>query len=69
LNLWKYWDAITCPVLALRGETSDLFQRDTAVQMGKRGPKATVVEIPGCGHAPALMSSDQIAIVTDWLEP
>jgi hypothetical protein len=26
-----------------------------------------VVEIAGCGHAPALMSDDQIALIVNWL--
>lgn len=67
IDLWPIWDAIRCPVLVLRGETSDLLSRDTAAEMAARGPNATVVEISGCGHAPALMAADQIAIVDDWL--
>ncbi len=35
--------------------------------MATRGPRAEVVEIPGCGHAPALMDEHQIALVRDWL--
>lgn len=65
--LWPIWDAITCPVLVLRGASSDLLLPETAAEMARRGPKATVVEIAGAGHAPALMSPDQIAIVRDWL--
>jgi len=67
LSLWKYWDAITCPTLVLRGENSDLLQRDTAEQMTKRGPKATLVEFAGVGHAPALQDEGQIEVVTEWL--
>ncbi len=67
IDLWPVWDAIRCPVLVLRGETSDLLSRETAAEMAARGPKANVVEIGGCGHAPALMAEDQIAIVDDWL--
>ena len=66
LNLWKYWDAIQCPTLLLRGEHSDLLLRDTAQQMTTRGPLATLVEIPGCGHAPPLLAQEQIDIVADW---
>ena len=51
---WAEWDALDIPVLCLRGETSDLLLRDTTEQMRKRGPRAVVVEIAGCGHAPAL---------------
>src|SRR6185503_8975291 len=38
LDLWYLYDAIRCPVLALRGESSDLLSRDTTSQMTKRGP-------------------------------
>ena len=61
--LWEVWDAITCPVLVLRGAQSDLLLPATAAEMARRGPKARVVEIPGCGHAPALMAEDQIAAI------
>jgi len=68
VDLWPVWDNITCPVLVLRGENSDLLSAATADEMTKRGPKAEVVTIPNCGHAPALMDPDQIKIVTDWLQ-
>lgn len=67
VDLWAVWDAITCPVLVLRGENSDLLTGETAREMTRRGPKAELVEFPGCGHAPALMSEEQIAVVHDWL--
>jgi pimeloyl-ACP methyl ester carboxylesterase len=35
--------------------------------MARRGPKAELVEIPGCGHAPALLDADQIGIATGWM--
>jgi pimeloyl-ACP methyl ester carboxylesterase len=51
---WEAWDTLGIPVLCLRGEHSDLLERDVAEQMRQRGPRAEVVEIAGCGHAPAL---------------
>lgn len=67
LDLWSVWDAITIPVLVLRGAVSDLLLAETAAEMAARGPRARVVEIAGCGHAPALMDEAQIALVRDWL--
>jgi len=67
LSLWRYWDAIRRPVLLLRGEYSDLLLEGTAEEMARRGPGADLVEIPGCGHAPALLDPDQIALVTGWM--
>ena len=67
LELWGLYDAVRCPTVLLRGESSDLLTRDTATQMTRRGPQARVVEIRGVGHAPTLMHADQIAIVRDFL--
>jgi pimeloyl-ACP methyl ester carboxylesterase len=67
LNLWHYWDVIRRPVLVLRGEHSDLLLKTTADEMARRGPKAEVIEIPGCGHAPALLDAGQISLITDWM--
>jgi pimeloyl-ACP methyl ester carboxylesterase len=67
LELWELYDAVRCPTLLLRGESSDLLTRDTATEMTRRGPRARVVEIRGVGHAPTLMHADQIAIVRDFL--
>lgn len=67
LDLWAMWDAITCPVLVLRGALSDLLTVETAERMLVDGPDAEVVEIPGVGHAPALMSEEQISVIREWL--
>jgi pimeloyl-ACP methyl ester carboxylesterase len=60
---WEAWDTLDIPVLCLRGESSDLLLRETAEAMRNRGPRAVVVEIPGCGHAPALNTPEQYALV------
>jgi pimeloyl-ACP methyl ester carboxylesterase len=67
VDLWPVWDQIRCPVLVLRGISSDLLLAETAAEMTRRGPRAEVVEVDGTGHAPALMAKDQIAIVRYWL--
>ena len=67
VDLWPLWDRISCPTLVLRGEDSDLLLAETAAQMSQRGPRAEVIEISGCGHAPPLMADDQISSIRDWL--
>jgi len=67
IDLWKLYDAIRCPILVLRGESSDLLTRETARAMTERGPRAKLVEIAGVGHAPTLIHADQIAIVRGFL--
>lgn len=64
---WDAYDAIDVPTLCLRGETSDLLLADTADEMRRRGPRAVVVTIPGCGHAPALNVPEQFALVERFL--
>ena len=71
-DLWEHYDAINVPVLCLRGAESDLVLRDATAEMMKRGPGvrglARVVEIAGCGHAPALNVPDQLDLVTSFIE-
>ena len=64
---WEAYDAIDVPTLCLRGETSDLLLPETAEEMRRRGPRAVVVTIAGCGHAPALNVPDQFALVERFL--
>jgi pimeloyl-ACP methyl ester carboxylesterase len=65
---WEAYDSLELPTLCLRGETSDLLLADTAEEMRRRGPRAVVVTIPGCGHAPALNVPDQFSLVERFLE-
>jgi pimeloyl-ACP methyl ester carboxylesterase len=65
--LWAAYDAIKCPTLLVRGADSDLLSPETAAEMTRRGPKATLVEIPNVGHAPTFIHEDQIAIARKFL--
>lgn len=67
VDLWALWDVVRCPVLVLRGAESDLLLAETAEEMKRRGPRAEVIEFPGCGHAPALLDAAQIDPVRAWL--
>lgn len=67
VDLWQFWDRVKCPAFVLRGAESDLLSAETTRQMAARGPKARLAEWPGIGHAPALMATDQIDLVEDWL--
>lgn len=66
VNLWPLYEQIKCPVLALRGGDSDLISHATLEAMAERGPKAQILEFPGIGHAPTLMSEAQIAPIRDF---
>ena len=65
--LWHTYDRVRCPTLLLRGAESDLLARATAQEMGARGPRAKLVELPGVGHAPTLVQPEQVQIVRDFL--
>ena len=60
---WPAWDALQIPVLVLRGAHSDLLLPEVAEAMRNRGPRAVVVTLPDCGHAPALNTPAQFALV------
>jgi pimeloyl-ACP methyl ester carboxylesterase len=66
-DLWPLWDAITSPTLVLRGAQSDLLSPATAEAMQRRGPRATLIEFAGVGHAPMLLSAEQIEPVLQFL--
>ena len=65
VDLWEFWERIRVPVLAIRGEVSDLLLPDTLARMEAFGAKSLVV--PDTGHAPALMDLAQIAAVRAFL--
>jgi pimeloyl-ACP methyl ester carboxylesterase len=67
IDLWELWDQIRCPVLLLRGGDSPLLTAAVAERMGGSGPHARLVTFEGIGHAPALVTADQISVVTSWL--
>jgi len=66
-DMWRVWDALQCPVLVLRGESSDLLLRETVAEMATRGPGVEMIEFGGCGHPPPLFERSQIDPVVAWL--
>lgn len=70
--IWEHYDALKLPVLLLRGEESDLVLPETVTEMRRRGPgvrgQLKTIEVPGCGHAPALNVLQQLEWVTEFIE-
>ena len=70
--IWDDYDALKLPVLLLRGAESDLVLPHTVTDMRRRGPgvrgQLKVIEVPGCGHAPALNVLQQLEWVTEFIE-
>jgi pimeloyl-ACP methyl ester carboxylesterase len=71
-ELWEHYDAITIPVLCLHGAESDLVLHETTDEMLRRGPGlkglTRIVDIAGCGHAPALNVPEQLDLVTAFID-
>lgn len=67
IDLWMLWHSIRCPRLLLHGEQSDVLTAATVARMEAESDNLSVCSLPGIGHAPSLMESDQITRVTDWL--
>ena len=61
------WSKLECPTLVLRGTDSEVLLPATVAEMRSRKPDVEVVEFAGVGHAPALMSDEQIRVVKDFL--
>ena len=66
MDLWYLWKQIQVPVLAIRGERSDLLSADTLAKMEAEGARSYLVA--GAGHAPSLEDSASIAVIRSFLE-
>jgi len=67
IDLWSIWEQVRCPVLVLHGEKSDLLSPQIIQKMQAKHPLTQTVTFPEVGHAPPLMSEEQIAVVKSWL--
>ena len=66
MALWNHFDAITAPILIVRGGDSDLLSSATVDEMLRRNPRAGSIRIPGVGHAPAFLKPEQIALAAEF---
>ncbi len=57
-EIWQQLEAIQCPTLIVRGETSDLLEQDTAEEMAKVMRDARLVVVPRAGHRVPLDNFD-----------
>jgi len=67
-EMWPAWQALAGrPLLALRGETSDLLSSETFARMGEAIPEAELVTIADTGHAPSLDEPEARAAIARLL--
>ena len=67
-ELWAAWRAVSCPVLLVRGDDSDVLATETAQRMLAENPRASFASIPDCGHSITLDSPQGLLeVVSPWL--
>jgi pimeloyl-ACP methyl ester carboxylesterase len=66
MDLRGYWNALTGPVLVIRGELSDLLLPETLAEMMLR-PRTESFLVPRAGHCPMLMDDTQVGAVRRFL--
>ncbi len=68
-NLWSIWGQLgSLPVLALRGELSDILSAEILANMAARHPKLIPVNVPNRGHAPMLDEPAAVSAIDAFLE-
>ncbi len=65
-DLSVFCDRVRVPVLAIRGESSDLLTEATFARMAQTG--AQTLTVADCGHAPALMDASTIVAIRRFLD-
>lgn len=68
-DFWEPFAALAkCPILALRGETSDILSVETLEEMAQSAPMLEAHTVPGQGHAPLLLDQPTLAQIVEFLE-
>lgn len=69
LDLWETWNniPISIPILLIRGELSKVLPKETAEKMLTSRPNMDYLEFKEVGHTPALLESEQINPIVNWL--
>lgn len=68
IDLGGFFALIRCPILLLHGEESDILSQEIIAQMQLIQKTMNVKHWSDCGHAPALMSTEQIEFIRTWLK-
>lgn len=66
IDLTPVWQQVQCPLLVLRGADSEVLPSEVAEGIAQH-PNVTLREFAGVGHAPMMMSADQIDVVSCFL--
>jgi len=66
MAMWHAFKQIHIPMLIVRGGESDLLSAKTVAEMCRVNPHIRSIEIPGVGHAPAFVKSEQVALAKEF---
>jgi pimeloyl-ACP methyl ester carboxylesterase len=67
-DFWAPFAALAAvPILALRGETSDILSLETFDEMARRAPRLERYTAPGQGHAPLLLDQETVDRIMTFL--
>ncbi len=68
-EFWEPFEALAkVPILALRGETSDILSPEVFDEMARRAPLLERHTVPGQGHAPLLLDQPTIGRIMAFLD-
>lgn len=69
-DLWALFRSLkNIPVLAFRGEKSDILTADTFEKMKENNPGMKAVVVPGVGHVPSLEEQVSLEALDEFLSP
>lgn len=66
VNLWAMWKKISCPLMVVHGIKSDILELSTVNEM-KKTKDFHLHTVHYAGHAPALVTEDQIEAIKTWV--
>ena len=68
-DLWGWYEALDgLPVALIRGENSEIVDREIVARMQARRPDLIYAEVPGRGHSPWLDEPEALAAIHAWIE-
>jgi len=67
-DLWPQFESLAnIPLLAIRGENSDILSPATFAEMARRHPNFQAITVKGQGHAPLLLDRPTINAIADFV--
>lgn len=66
-EFWPQFCGLQAPILALRGESSDLLTPEVHAEMAERNPLCQTHVVPGQGHAPLLLDAPTLERIATFI--